>query len=52
MQEEGNWVVVDCNDKALWTTKTAGNPGAWLAVGGDGRLIVYSRDDKPLWTSR
>lgn len=52
MQAEGNWVVVDRADKALWTTKTAGNPGAWLSVSDDGRVIIYSRADKPLWTSR
>ncbi|WP_345148950.1 hypothetical protein [Nonomuraea rubra] len=45
-------MVVDRNNRALWSTKTAGNPGAWLAVSNDGRVIIYSKDNKPLWTSR
>jgi hypothetical protein len=52
MQAEGNRVVADRDNKALRSAKTAGNPGAWLAVSNDGRVIVCSKDNKPLWTSR
>ncbi len=35
MQSDGNFVVRDREGMALWSTRTGGSPGAYLAIQGD-----------------
>lgn len=49
MQGDGNLVVYNASGTALWSSGTAGHPGAWLAVQGDSNLVVYDYYGYPLW---
>ncbi|MFC3688176.1 hypothetical protein [Aquipuribacter hungaricus] len=37
---------------AVWSTRTAGNPGARFVTQDDGNAVVYSRTDRPLFSAR
>ena len=51
MQGDGNFVVYGAG-RPLFSTSTAGHPGAFLAVQGDGNLTVYDQGGKAaLWAS-
>lgn len=51
-QLDGNLVVEQMSPKKpLWSSQTHGNPGAYTIMGGDGNLVVYSKDEKPIWVS-
>jgi hypothetical protein len=51
MQGDGNLVLYGDNG-ALWSSDTAGHPGAWLGMQGtDGNLVVYGPGGQPLWSS-
>jgi hypothetical protein len=50
MQGDGNLVIYSIN-RALWSTNTAGHPGARTIMQGDGNLVVYDTANKPLWFS-
>jgi len=56
MQCDGN-LVVYCEmegyaPNAVWSTKTDGNPGAYLTLQSDGNLVIYTADGKKsLWAS-
>ena len=50
MQTDGNLVEYG-NGRALWSTRTAGNPGATLDVQDDGNVVLYSADRTALWSS-
>ncbi|GAA1672398.1 hypothetical protein GCM10009733_081960 [Nonomuraea maheshkhaliensis] len=53
MQKEGNLVIYGPGDKPLWSTATAGNPGAYLLLPKEsGNLVICSRDNRPLWSSK
>lgn len=53
MQVDGNLVLYDAANHALWSSGTQGNNGALLAVQDDGNLVVYAADQHtPLWDSR
>jgi len=47
MQEDGNLVVYE-GSKALWSSGTWGNPGAFTTMQADGNLVVYL-GGKALW---
>ncbi|NRQ36877.1 hypothetical protein HII36_34315 [Nonomuraea sp. NN258] len=49
-QSQGNLVFYD-GTKALWSTPTAGNPGAKTTVQKEGNLVVYGADNKALWST-
>lgn len=49
MQADGNLVVYNASGVPLWSSGTAGYPGAWLAIQGDGNLVVYDYYGYPLW---
>lgn len=51
MQGDGNLVLYTSTNKALWSTRTAGHPGARLVMQGDGNLVLYSSTNKTLWDS-
>ena len=51
-QDDGNLVLHRLADmQALWSSRTAGNPGAFAVMQGDGNLVVYL-DGKPLFNTR
>ncbi len=53
MQPDGNFVIYDLADgfpNPVWSTNTAGNPGAYLNVQGDGNMVIYSASNTPLWS--
>ncbi len=53
MQGDGNLVLYRLFDnKAIWASNTAGNPGSRVAMQTDGNLVVYSAANKALWSSR
>lgn len=52
MQTDGNFVVYDGGGRALWSTRTNGNPGAWLVLQTDGNLVLYRADGRVLWSTR
>ncbi|MGI5291996.1 hypothetical protein ACQEVF_53025 [Nonomuraea polychroma] len=50
---DGNLVVLDMTTKkALWSSRTHGNPGAATYLQPDGNLVVKSPEGKALWNSR
>ncbi|WP_329584369.1 trypsin-like serine protease [Kitasatospora sp. NBC_01250] len=59
MQGDGNLTVTHRGipGGVLWSTKTAGHPGAWAQMQTDGNLVVYAPDGNPaagtgaLWAS-
>jgi len=50
MQQDGNLVVYG-NGRALWSTRTWGNPGGALSAQTNGSLVLYSQGGSPLWSS-
>jgi hypothetical protein len=50
MQDDGNFVVYDANDSALWATATNPN-GSFIAVQNDGNLVVYDAGGSAHWAS-
>jgi hypothetical protein len=50
MQHDGNLVIYGRHGNALWSTGTAGYPGAWFAVQSDSNLVVYDHYGFPIWS--
>jgi hypothetical protein len=51
MQGDGNFVVISKSNRVMWSSGTAGNPGARLQYQGDGNIVVVSASGTPLWYS-
>jgi len=51
MQRDGNLVVYSEGYNATWHTNTYDKKDAYLTLTDDGKLILYDRDDKPIWSS-
>ncbi|MEU9992460.1 ricin-type beta-trefoil lectin domain protein [Streptomyces sp. NPDC048045] len=52
MQADGNLVLTALNSgKTLWTSATAGNPGAYAQFGTDGNLAVYTASGTSKWST-
>ncbi|XP_043913860.1 mannose-specific lectin-like [Protopterus annectens] len=52
-QNDGNFVIYDVNDKALWSTKTAGQVDAdKVILQFDNNLVMYTYGGKALWSSQ
>jgi hypothetical protein len=51
MQGDGNLVVYDIADRAVFSTRTFGNPGARLILQNDGNLVIYTTGGSPRWAS-
>jgi len=49
MQTDGNFVVYNSANVALWQSHTYGNPGAYLDIQDDGNLVVYNSANQPIW---
>jgi Phosphate-induced protein 1 conserved region len=51
MQNDGNFVLYDVNQRPLFASNTWGRPGSALALQNDGNLVVYDTSGRPLWAS-
>lgn len=51
MQNEGNLVLYNADNKPVWASPTDGNPGARVDMQQEGNLVIYSAANKPVWTS-
>jgi hypothetical protein len=51
MQSDGNLVMYNEYDQAVWATGTVGHPGAFAVFQLDGNFVVYSAAGQPLWAS-
>lgn len=51
MQSDGN-LVESNNGHALWSSRTGGNPGAYLKFQTDNNAVIYSRAGKALWSTQ
>ncbi|MGW2635654.1 HYD1 signature containing ADP-ribosyltransferase family protein [Streptomyces sp. NPDC001348] len=52
MQADGNLVLTALNSgKTLWSSGTAGNPGAYAQFGTDGNLAVYTTSGTSKWST-
>ncbi|WP_170159849.1 hypothetical protein [Frondihabitans australicus] len=49
MQADGN-LVESSGGRAIWSTQTAGNPGAYFLITESGEGVVYSGDGRVLWS--
>ncbi|XP_039889845.1 mannose-specific lectin-like [Simochromis diagramma] len=49
LQEDGNFVVYKWSP--IWATATNGKNPARLLLQGDSNLVLYTQDDKPVWSS-
>lgn len=49
MHANGNFQQLTSGWQTMWETRTAGNPGSFLAIQDDGNLVVYSPEGRPLW---
>jgi hypothetical protein len=50
-QADGNLVLYSANGVVVWTSGTAGHPGATLRLQADGNLVIYSAQGRPLWST-
>jgi|GEM_PF-4060572 len=52
MQGDGNLVIYRLSDRSgRWSTRTAGNPGAYCVMQADANFVVYSATGRPLYAS-
>lgn len=52
MQSDGNFVIYDSHNHALWASGTCCNPahpGAYLALQNDGNLVMYDSNNDIIW---
>ncbi|MCZ9345247.1 hypothetical protein NGM37_46650, partial [Streptomyces sp. TRM76130] len=50
-QDDGHFVVYTKDDRTVWSSGTAGNPGAQLVIQADGNVTVMSAGGAVLWTA-
>ncbi len=51
MQGDGNVVLYDKANHAMWASNTANKGGNRLIMQGDGNLVLYTAANKPIWAS-
>lgn len=51
LQKDGNAVLYDANNKALWHTGTNGKTAKNIIMQSDGNLVIYGTDGGPLWAA-
>ncbi|MFI8219996.1 hypothetical protein [Streptomyces sp. NPDC085932] len=50
MQSDGNLVMYRLRDnKAIWASRTHGNPGAYAVMQKDGNFVIYDASNRFLW---
>jgi hypothetical protein len=52
MQEDGNLVLYRTGDRAIWSTRTHGHPGAILVNQRDGNVVLNAPGVGTLWSTR
>ncbi|KAG7372488.1 glucose/sorbosone dehydrogenase [Nitzschia inconspicua] len=50
MQDDGNLVIRDSNQRAVWDSKTYNNLGAQFSINNKGGIAVISRNQQEVWT--
>lgn len=51
MQDDGNFVIYNGDSEPVWSSGTAGESNAYLAVMDNGTLLIFSSGGVPLWWS-
>ncbi len=51
-QEDGNLVLYNPKDVAIWNSQTNGKNAKILAMQSDGNLVIYNLDNKPIWSTK
>lgn len=52
MQRDGNLVIYDSGNRAVWASNTNGRgDGCRLVMQGDGNLVIYNPKNQPVWAS-
>jgi hypothetical protein len=51
MQGDGNFVIYQPGNVAVWSTQTNGNSGAFIVMQNDGNLVVYRSNWTAAWSS-
>jgi hypothetical protein len=49
-QDDGNFVLYDINDKAVWASGTDGR-GAYLSIQNDGNVVIYNDNNVAVWAT-
>jgi len=52
MQEDGNFVVYNCRNKAIFVSQTVGHPGSRIILQNDGNCVIYDLKNVALWSTR
>ena len=52
LQSDGNLVLYDKNNRALWHTRTASTEPGRLVLQSDGNLVLYDKNNRALWHTR
>ncbi|MBF0110770.1 MAG: hypothetical protein HQL76_16510 [Magnetococcales bacterium] len=50
METDGN-LVIKRGSTLRWESKTSGNPGAFLVMQKDKKLVIYNKNAEPIWSS-
>ncbi|MFJ5266787.1 hypothetical protein ACIQAC_40675 [Streptomyces sp. NPDC088387] len=50
-QADGHFAVYSSDDRTLWSSGTAGNPGAQLVIQADGNVTIVSAGGAVLWSA-
>jgi murein DD-endopeptidase MepM/ murein hydrolase activator NlpD len=51
IQADGNIVLYNYQNKAIWATMTNGNRGVQLVMQNDGNWVVYTNDGRAIWAT-
>jgi hypothetical protein len=51
LQTDGNLVLYDNNNRALWASWTDGKKVSFLAMQPDGNLVLYDNEQMPIWST-
>ena len=51
MQSDGNFVLYNSQNRALFQTRTAGRPGSRLVMQTDGNAVIYSTSNQPVYST-
>lgn len=51
LQTDGNLVLYDNNNRALWASWTDGKKASFLAMQPDGNLVLYDNEQMPIWST-
>jgi hypothetical protein len=52
LQEDGNLVIYDEQNKPVWTPNTYGKGVVKAVMQDDGNFVLYTKENKPIWCSK